>query len=136
MKLKSSLFEKETISFEDLLRGHTAKWHKSCYLKFNTTELKSSEKRSLDSGNRSREDTEVVRKNLTRRSLPCKVSMKANICFFYDKPLPDEQLEKLESATRKIDSRVRECAKTLQDTALMAKLSTGEIVALEAKYHA
>ena len=42
MKLKStcSLFEEETISFEDLLRRHTAKWHKSCYPKFNTTQYR------------------------------------------------------------------------------------------------
>ena len=136
MKLKSSLFEEETISFEDLLSRHTAKWHKSCYLKLNTTELKRAEKRSLESGNGSREATGVVRKKLTRRSLPCKVSMKANICFFRNKPLPDEKLEKCESATRKKDSRVRECAKTLQDTAFLAKLSAGNLVALEAKYHA
>ena len=62
--------------------------------------------------------------------------MKANICLFRNKPLPDEKLEKRESATRKKDSRVRECAKTLQDTALLAKLSAGDLVALEARYHA
>ena len=39
-------------------------------------------------------------------------------------------------ASKKIDSRVRKCAKTLQDTALLAKLSAGDLVALEAKYHA
>ena len=78
----------------------------------------------------------MVCKKLTRRSVLCKVSKKANICFFCDKPLPDEKLEKRESATRKIDSRIRECAKTLQDTALLAKLSAVDLVALEAKYHA
>ena len=60
----------------------------------------------------------------------------AHICFFAYKPLPDEKLEKREPATRKIDPKVRECAKALQDIALLAKLSAGDLVALEAKYHA
>ena len=71
----------------------------------------------------------------TRRSLPCKVSMKANICFFCDKPLTDVKPKRREPATRRIDLRVRDCAKTLQDTALLAKLSAGDLVAQEAKYH-
>ena len=55
-------------------------WHKSCNRKFNTTELKRAEKRSLDSSSGSGEDAEV--KKFTRRSLPCSVPMKASICFF------------------------------------------------------
>ena len=83
--------------------------------------------------------------------------MKANIYFFCDNPLADEKnlkkkqktkqknkktkkkkkkKKKRESATRKIGTRVRECAHILQDTAVLAKLSAGDLVALEAKYHA
>ena len=35
-----------------------------------------------------------------------------------------------------LDARVRKCAMVLQDEMLLAKLSTGDLVALEAKYHA
>ena len=35
-----------------------------------------------------------------------------------------------------MDARVRECAQTLQDEKLLAKLSAGDLVAQEAKYHA
>ena len=59
-----------------------------------------------------------------------------HMLFFCDSPLPEEKLEKRESATRKIDARVRKCAEVLQETALLAKLSTGDLIALEAKYHA
>lgn len=135
MKLKSGLFEDDTISLEDLLSSNKAKWHKACYLKFKTTELKRAEKRSLSLDNSSSEDTEEVQTKHTRQSLPCKVSMKANICFFCDKPLTDIKAERRESATRNIDFRVRDCAKTLQDTDLLAKLSAGDLVAQEAKYH-
>ncbi len=34
-----------------------------------------------------------------------------------------------------LDARVRECALQLQDQNLLAKLSTGDLIALEAKYH-
>ena len=40
-----------------------------------------------------------------------------------------------EAATFQIDKRVRACAVQLEDTELLAKLSTGDMVALEAKYH-
>ena len=38
--------------------------------------------------------------------------------------------------TIKIDTRLRESAMILQGTALLAKLSVSDLVALEAKYHA
>ena len=79
MNLKS-LFEDESISLEDLLKGNNAKWHKSCNRKFNTTERKRAKKRTSVVCSDS-EDTEGVRKKQTRRSLPATVPMKANICF-------------------------------------------------------
>ena len=48
-QLKKSLFEEKAISLEEFLTKQSAKCHKSCYLKFNTTELRRKEKRSLDS---------------------------------------------------------------------------------------
>ena len=39
------------------------------------------------------------------------------------------------ASTFTLDARVRKCALQLQDESLLAKLSTGDISALEAKYH-
>jgi len=39
------------------------------------------------------------------------------------------------ASTFGLDARVRECALQLQDQTLLAKLSTGDLIALEAKYH-
>ena len=39
------------------------------------------------------------------------------------------------ASTFGLDARVRECAVQLQDQNLLAKLSTGDLIALEAKYH-
>ena len=41
-----------------------------------------------------------------------------------------------EASTFQIDRRVRESAALLGDTLLLARLSMGDMVALEAKYHA
>ena len=39
------------------------------------------------------------------------------------------------ASTNKIDAKVREYAIALEDTALLAKLSGGDMIAIEAKYH-
>ena len=39
------------------------------------------------------------------------------------------------ASTSKIDTRVKQCALELQDRKLLAKLSTGDMVAINAKYH-
>ena len=40
------------------------------------------------------------------------------------------------ASTLKLDKKVRECAILLNDSKLIAKLSTGDLIAVEAKYHA
>ncbi|CAC5391642.1 unnamed protein product [Mytilus coruscus] len=112
-----------------------AKWHKKCRLKFNTKELKRAQKRKhkyiSDDGQASL--LQEARKS-TRLSLPCKIGLKDYVSFFCDTIEEDERLR--EAATYGIDNRVRDCAQKLQDTALLAKLSAGDLVAQEAKYHA
>lgn len=56
------------------------------------------------------------------------------MCFFCEKPSSSDILH--EACTFRIDSRVRKCALDLQYERLLAKLSAGDMVALEAKYHA
>jgi 2-keto-3-deoxy-galactonokinase len=47
----------------------------------------------------------------------------------------DESGDLHEASTFMIDRRVRECALELQDTVLLAKLSAGDLISQEAKYH-
>lgn len=47
----------------------------------------------------------------------------------------DESGDHHEASTFMIDRRVRECALELQDTVLLAKLSAGDLISQEAKYH-
>ena len=53
--------------------------------------------------------------------------------FFCDEPAGSAALHN--ACTYDIDRKVRKCALELEDTALLAKLSPGDMIALEAKYH-
>ena len=64
---------------------------------------------------------------------PNKRLQRKSTCFLCDGPAGSAGLH--QSSTSDIDARVRRCAIELEDTALLAKLSPGDMVALEAKYH-
>ena len=53
-------------------------------------------------------------------------------CLLYDQPAGSEGLH--ETATKQLGKRVSECACELQDTALLAKLAAGDMIAIESKY--
>ena len=55
-------------------------------------------------------------------------------CFFCGQSAGSDGLH--EASTFQIDRRMRESAALLEDTLLLARLSMGDMVALEAKYHA
>ena len=54
-------------------------------------------------------------------------------CFFCNKP--DGTADLHQAATMEIDKNVWRCATELGDTELLANLSAGDMVAIEAKYH-
>ena len=105
-----------------------ARWHKGCYDLFNSTKLKRAEKR------RALENEQPVGGKYTRSVSPASLDSNGT-CFFCDghctltNPLHNV-------STLGLDARVRKCAAVLQDQTLLAKLSAGDLVALEAKYHA
>ena len=55
-------------------------------------------------------------------------------CFFCGKSAAGDALRNV--STLELDIRVRQCAQKLQDKPLLAKLSAGDLIAQEAKYHA
>ena len=69
----------------------------------------------------------------SRRSQSTEDGVKKKVCFFCGEPPGNSGVH--EAATFQINKRVRACAVLLEDTELLAKLSTGDMVALEAKYH-
>ena len=54
-------------------------------------------------------------------------------CLLCDQPTGSEVLH--ETATKQLEKKVSDCACELQDTALLAKLAAGDMIAIESKYH-
>lgn len=121
---------------EAAMTAHKASWHRSCRLKLNNTELQRARKRAAKS---QATDTETCSdkpgpSSKRTRSSSTPISMTDDLCFFCGKESGAERLH--EVTTFNTDLRVRESAAALDDTELLGRLSTGDMVALEAKYHA
>ena len=96
-------------------------------LQFNKTKLERAEKRKFRI-----EDNTAASKKFTRQCIEA-ATPSTETCFFCGMPPVGEILHN--ASTFHIDVRVRQCAVKLQDTALLAKLSAGDMIAQEAKYH-
>lgn len=105
------------------LEKNKACWHKSCHLKYSTEKLSRARKRH-------KPDENVAGGcKFTRRSAPIE---QPTDCFFCGGV---EAGELRKASTMGLDARVRECALSLQDQALLGKLSAGDMVAQDAVYH-
>ena len=110
------------------LKSHLARWHKSC--RNLITDLRLS--RALKRKTQDSEDGPSPVK--TRRSVigvGCADGSESR-CFFCDNVAGSEGLHK--AVTLNIDQKVRDCAIELRDTGLLAKLSAGDMIALDAEY--
>ena len=110
--------------FEATMMRHQASWHKTCRLKFNQTKLD-----WLNETLSQEKDLQGMQTRSTHET----VDLKDAICIFCDQPAGSEGLHN--ASTYEIDKRVRQHALDLQDTLLLAKLATGDMIAIEAKYH-
>jgi hypothetical protein len=109
---------------EAAFRLHKAKWHDVCRLQYNKTKLHRAEKRKM-----TQEDDSDAHK-FTRRS---SIEHSTDVCFFCGQSAVVDVLHN--ASTFGLDTRVRQCALALQDKPLLAKLSSGDLIAQEAKYH-
>jgi hypothetical protein len=114
---------------EDCFMIHKAKWHKSCRSKFGNDKLERALKRHNGDSAASQPSCKF-----TRFSLQTKHVIGTEVCFFCDESDNTGTLHA--ASTFGVDERVRECAMLLQDSKLLAKLSSGDMVAQEVKYHA
>ena len=121
-------FLDEGSGIEDCLRKNNACWHKSCVLKYNTSKLARAEKRLSVSTVDKVRNVNPKRARSTSELLRCKQS-----CFFCEKSYANEVLHKV--STLSLDKKVREIAVLLQENELLAKLSCGDMVAVDALYH-
>ena len=106
---------------------HQACWHKSCRLKFSQTKLDRLKRKVTHEASAS-PSNEGVQTRSQHDSIDCQA-----ICIFCDEPAGYAGLHN--ACTYDIDMKVCKCALELNDTALLAKLSAGDTIAIEAKYH-
>lgn len=116
---------------EATLKKHKARWHDSCRLRYNKTQLRRAEKRK-----RLVDDDEGDTEANMRFSRRCSEDLRTSIdtCFFCGKPAPAGK-SLCKASTFGVDVKVRQYAIKLQDKQLLAKLSSGDLIAQDAKYH-
>lgn len=118
------LLTNETTS--DILMDNNASWHRHCHQKFNNTKLDrlKTKKRKCET-----DPTESSISRSKRRSLDTHINQK---CIFCE----TENTLKLHAySTIAAEISLREMADKMNDTWMIAKISQGDLVAIEAKYH-
>ena len=121
-------FNNTLLNDNDLLTSlseNCACFHKTCKNKFSDLKLDRASKRSAAS-------TPTIPEKITRRSIQSTPTDTKSVCFFCNVH-KDGGLHKV--TTYRLDRRVRKCALILQDTLILAKLSEGDMIALDAFYH-
>ena len=118
---------------------NAAKWHRSCYIKYNANELSRAQKRKRvieteTDMSLAGDDTLCLENKLTR-SQANTFDPKSYSCFFFEQPAPLGTLSSV--STFELDQKIRICVHGVKDTRLLAKLSGAEndLIASEAKYH-
>ena len=107
---------------DETLRQKKAQYHESCRLLFNNTKLHRAEKRSTPAGT----NDEGCKSKIPRKVQEARIQE----CFFCEK---EGGLR--EAMTMQVNNRIDNCAKTLSDGKLLAKLSVGDVIAQKVKYH-
>ena len=118
---------------QETFTKNNAKWHKHCYVKLSSYNLQRTKDRKRKHDEQSATPSSK-NKTLTRLNTPSKKKQdKLRICFFCSNDDSSDQLH--EVCTFQLDCNVRRCAHDLQDQELLKKLSGGDLIAQEAKYH-
>ena len=103
------------IGIQETLMIHSAKWHKTCSLKFNKQALQRVSRKQIKQGSQNAGTSGVQ----TRSAFSHTTAL--DLCFFCNEPAGTTNLH--EASTHKLDMKVRRCALQLEDSELPAKLS-------------
>lgn len=112
------------------LSQHNAKWHKTCHMKFSKEKVERARKKIATV----RETETSTLKGRLRGAFPgSSIQTDKNLsCFFCDDKVEEGYHR---AATTHLDANVRKMATELRDTRLLAKLSSGDMTAIDAVYH-
>ena len=109
---------------EATLRRNNAKYHENCRQMFSNCKLERARKRAASAEGSSEEGRSKVRR----------ASLQPQQCFLCDEDVASAP-DKRAGMAMTLNERLKKCAKTLNDGKLLARLSGGDIVAQEFKYH-
>lgn len=118
------------------LEEKKAVWHKSCRLNYSKSRAEKlrCQEQAIEASTSSVENCkEQVSDNNTRRRSKRKESVEEFACFLCDSVDLSTNLHSV--STFKANERIHAAAKHLNDHKLLAKLSVGDLIAAEAKYH-
>ena len=105
---------------------HNAGWHKSCRNKFSKSKM---QRNMFIASYRIRKLPKVE----DERRLCKRKCLNAEKCIFCEQEHEIEQLSSVQTFEQ--DSNIRTMATDLQDVEIMARISGGDLIAIEAKYH-
>ena len=123
---------------EHSLKERKALWHKTCRNSFSNANLERDHKQKNDQENEE-ENGDLLEAESTSSPVKARHSSLPGIsfsshCFFCESSDIPTNLHS--ASTLEIDRTVRECASLVNDSRLIGKLALGNMVAIEAKYHA
>lgn len=132
--------QEEDEKIKEVLTENKASWHKSCRDSYNKTKLHRAKKRQLREVEENREDYSG-NMDFELTTSPIKLRRSSSLSFIPQKQCffcgETDNVKNLHSPEHlEVDEKVRECAILLNDNKLIAKLSAGDLIAIEAKYHA
>lgn len=111
---------------EQTLRKNKAQYHQSCRVMFNNTKLERARKRKAAAQSTESGEGRSKQRRTSREG-------RESECFICEKEEPATEMRK--AMTMKLNERVHDCARNLNDGRLLAVLSGGDVVAQELKYH-
>ena len=121
------------------LFDHGAKHHKKCYEMFSNGKIQRMEENSKKHSTVEDHHNDIVSSKArpaTRSSTGANsVADDKTVCYFCQKSSDDENGKLHEVGSLRMDARVKDCARILEENFLQAKLSFGDMVNQEAKYH-
>lgn len=121
-----SFIEFDYVGQAETFMAHKASWHRSCHQKFNSSKLERErkKKRKRDELENEKKDDKVPR--------PKRRSSDSSVCIFCAE-LTQEKLH--EFSTLGTDESLKQMATEMQDTEILSKIMSGDLIAIKAKYH-
>lgn len=110
------------VALKKLWGRTSAQYHQSCLFMFNNTKLERARKRRAESAQPVECQTKL-----------CRTCLEGQTCFICDKEAPSSKLRQV--MTMNLNNRLNECAQTLNEGKLLARLSDGDAIAQELKYN-